>query len=43
MQVKGDLLEYNPLEDIDIPRVPNCFLCLDHTGAFDYLLNVVDL
>jgi hypothetical protein len=44
IQVLGSLLEYNPLEDCDIPRVNNCFLCLDQIAgkSFAYMLNVVD-
>ena len=43
--MQGDLLEYNPLEDLDIPRVKNCFLCLDQIAGknFSYMINVVDL
>lgn len=43
IQVQGDLLEYNPLEDCDIPRVKNCFLCLDQTDDYKFMLNIVDL
>jgi hypothetical protein len=42
VQVHGKLDEYNPLEDKNIPRVSDVFLCLDQTGPFTYMLNVVD-
>ena len=42
VQVHGDLYEYNPLEDQHIPRVKDVFLCLDQTGQFTYMLNIVD-
>jgi hypothetical protein len=29
IQVRGDLYEYNPLEDTNILRVKDVFLCLD--------------
>ena len=38
----GDLYEYNPLEDSNILRVKEVFLCVDQTGQFSYMLNVVD-
>jgi|LauGreDrversion4_2_1035121.scaffolds.fasta_scaffold222801_3 hypothetical protein len=42
VQVHGDLFEYNPLEDENILRVKNVFLCVDQTGQFTYMLNVLD-
>jgi hypothetical protein len=42
VQVHGKLEEYNPLEDKNIPRVQDVFLCVDQTGPFTYMLNVVD-
>ena len=42
VQVHGKLEEYNPLEDKNIPRVADVFLCLDQIGPFKYMLNVVD-
>jgi hypothetical protein len=42
LQVSGDLYEYNPLEDNDILRVSDVFLCLDQTGDYAFMINVVD-
>ena len=42
IQVSGDLYEYNPLEDTNILRVDKVFLCVDQTGQYTYMLNVVD-
>lgn len=42
LQAQGDLLEYNPLSDDYLSRVSNVFLCVDQTGPFTYMLNIVD-
>lgn len=42
LQVSGSLFEYNPLEENNILRVKDVFLCLDQTDTFSYMLNIVD-
>lgn len=42
LQVKGDLYEYNPLEDANQLRVEDVFLCLDKTGQYCFILNIID-
>lgn len=42
VQVHGDLYEYNPLDDANILRVKDIFLCVDQIGQYSYMLNVVD-
>lgn len=42
LQVKGDLYEYNPLEDANQLRVGDVFLCLDQVAQYSYLMNIVD-
>lgn len=39
----GDLLEYNPLEDCNILRVTEVFLCVDQIAPFRFMFNIVDL
>ena len=42
LQVHGNLLEYNPLEDKNMDRAKDVFLCLDQIGNHKYMLNIVD-
>ena len=42
IQVLGELLEYNPLEDKNIPRVSDVFMCVDQIGKFSFMFNIVD-
>jgi hypothetical protein len=44
IQVQGDLLEYNPLQDDNILRAKDVFLCVDKLAGRPqgYMLNIVD-
>ena len=42
IQVQGDLYEYNPLEDKNVERVKDVWLCVDQKDKWGYMLNVVD-
>jgi hypothetical protein len=44
IQVEGDLLEFNPLDDRNIPRISGVFLCIDQLAGRPnwFMLNVVD-
>jgi hypothetical protein len=42
IQVGGDLLEYNPLEDRNIPRVSDVFMCVDQIDTYRFMFNIVD-
>ena len=42
IQVAGDLLEYNPLEDRNIPRVADIFMCVDQIDTYRFMFNIVD-
>lgn len=43
LQIEGDLLEYNPFINENIPRAKGTFLCIDKTDNFQYMLNIIDL
>ncbi len=45
IQVQGEFMEYNPLEDNHISRAQDVFLCIDKLASqvpHTYLINVLD-